>query len=86
MSRAAFAEKEEYRRIVLLDRLKGVGIAVASTILTVLDPYAYGIIDKRVWKLLYKYREVDHDPEGLELYLDSWLEIICPSYVAGPIR
>lgn len=75
-SEAAFAEKEEYRRIARLDRLKGVGIAVASTILTVLDPYAYGIIDKRVWKLLYKYREVDHDPEGLELYLDSWLDYL----------
>lgn len=49
---------------------------MASTILTVLDPYAYGIIDKRVWKLLYKYREVDHDPEGLELYLDSWLDYL----------
>lgn len=73
---AALAEKEEYRRIARLDRLKGVGIAVASTILTVIDPYAYGIIDKRVWRLLYIYGEVDHDPEGLELCLDSWLDYL----------
>lgn len=75
-SEAAFAEKEEYRRIARLDRLKGVGIAVASTILTVIDPYAYGIIDKRVWRLLHIYGEVDHDPEGLELCLDSWLDYL----------
>lgn len=75
-SEAAFAEKEEYRRIARLDRLKGVGIAVASTILTVIDPHAYGIIDKRVWRLLYAYGEVDHDPQGLELGLDSWLDYL----------
>jgi hypothetical protein len=29
-----------------------------------------------VWRLLYIYGEVDHDPEGLELCLDSWLDYL----------
>lgn len=76
LSVAAFASNEEYKRISILDRLHGVGIAVASVILTVLAPESYGIIDTRVWKLLYEYGEVDHDPEGKELTLESWLDYL----------
>jgi hypothetical protein len=76
LSVAAFASDEEYKRISILDRLHGVGIAVASVILTVLAPETYGIIDIRVWRLLYEYGEVDHDPEGRELTLESWLDYL----------
>ncbi len=76
LTKEAMTHTDEYKRIAILDRLHGVGIAVASTILTVIDPQAYGIIDRRVWRLLYEYGEVDHDPRGEELSLESWLDYL----------
>lgn len=76
LTREAMTHRDEYKRIAVLDRLQGVGIAVASAILTVIDPQAYGIIDRRVWRLLHEYGEVDHDPRGEELSLESWLDYL----------
>ena len=76
LTREAMAHTDEYKRIAVLDRLQGVGIAIASAILTVIDPQAYGIIDRRVWRLLHEYGEVDHDPAGENLTLESWLDYL----------
>lgn len=76
ITKEAMTHTDEYKRIAVLDRLHGVGIAVASTILTIIDPQTYGIIDRRVWRLLHEYGEVDHDPRGEELSLESWLDYL----------
>lgn len=76
LTKEAMAHTDEYKRIAILDRLRGVGIAVASAILTVIDPQAYGIIDRRVWRLLHEYGEVDHGPDGENLTLESWLDFL----------
>ena len=76
ISTQAFATNDEYKRIILLDRLKGVGIPIASAILTLTDPQAYGVIDKRVWQLLHLYGEVNYDPEGEDLSIGHWTDYL----------
>jgi thermostable 8-oxoguanine DNA glycosylase len=76
ISTQAFATDDEYKRMILLDRLRGVGIPIASAILTLTDPQAYGVIDKRVWQLLYLYGEVDYDPEGEDLSTGHWTDYL----------
>ena len=71
-SRQVFATNDEYVRVIVLDRLKGVGIPIASAILTLTDPQHYGTIDIRVWQVLYLYGEVNYNPQGTELSIDHW--------------
>lgn len=42
--------KYDYEKITRLCRIKGVGPATASVILTFYDPTNYGVFDVRVWK------------------------------------
>ncbi len=76
ISTQAFATNDEYKRITLLDGLKGVGIPIASAILTSTDPQAYGVIDIRVWQLLHLYGEVNYDPEGTYLSIRHWKDYL----------
>jgi len=76
ISKQVFATHGEYQRIVLLDRLKGVGVPIASAILTLTDPQAYGVIDIRVWQVLYLYGEVNYDPQGTDLSTKHWLDSV----------
>jgi len=47
-------EMERKIKIDILSAIPGVGIGVASTILTFAHPDQYAIIDKRVWEVLYQ--------------------------------
>jgi len=63
----------EKRKIDLLTRrLRGVSIPVASAILTLIDPQNYGVIDIRVWQLLYLYRSVKNNPTGIGMDFHDW--------------
>jgi hypothetical protein len=50
----AMATRSERQRPEVLRTLQGVSVPMASAILTLLDPRRYGVIDIRVWQLLYK--------------------------------
>jgi hypothetical protein len=76
LSRRVFATDDEDERMELLDSLKGVGIPVASAILTLTDPARYGVIDLRVWQVLYMYGEVSHTPKGVGLGPAHWREYL----------
>lgn len=76
ISRQVFATNDESRRIIYLDTLKGVGIPVASAILTLTDPQTYGVIDIRVWQVLHLYGEVDYNSEGKNLTVIHWLDYL----------
>ncbi len=76
LSARALAAPDEARRILYLCRLRGVGIPVASALLTLIDPARYGVIDIRVWQLLALYGEVDYDPDGRGLYVLHWLDYL----------
>lgn len=75
-SRQVFASKDEYRRMIFLDSLKGVGVPVASAVLTLTDPANYGVIDIRVWQVLYLYGQVTYTPEGQGLELRHWMDYL----------
>jgi hypothetical protein len=62
----------ERRRLEALTALHGVGVAVASAILTLLDPRRYGVLDIRVWQLLYRMGVVDRRPSGRGFTAADW--------------
>lgn len=64
LSAQAFSAPDEARRVLHLCRLNGVGVAFASAFLTLTDPEHDGVIDKRVWEILYLYQEIDYNSGG----------------------
>lgn len=72
ISKKVFATKFEKRRIELLTKLKGVLIPTASAILTLIDPQNYGVIDIRVWQVLYLYDSVKDKPSGINFDFNNW--------------
>ena len=76
VSAKVFAAKSEKEKAELLTSLKGVAIPTASAILTLTDPQDYGVIDIRVWQLLYRCGAVRTRPSGTGFSFDDWLEYL----------
>ncbi len=76
ISRQVFATADECRQIALLERLKGVNVSFASAILTLTDPTRYGVIDIRVWQVLYLYQEVAYSADGRNLKFAHGLDYL----------
>jgi hypothetical protein len=72
VSFAVLATRSERARIELLTRLHGVGVPMASAILTLIDPQRYGVLDIRVWQLLFKIKSVETNPRGRGFTVDHW--------------
>jgi hypothetical protein len=72
VSRAVLATRSERRRVELLTSLRGVGIPMASAVLTLIDPRRYGVLDIRVWQLLFAIRSVRQNPGGRGFTLEHW--------------
>jgi len=53
VSKLAFEEQDEKKRIEYLKQINGVGIALVSCILTFYDPKNYGVFDIHVWRELF---------------------------------
>jgi hypothetical protein len=73
LSRAVLATRSETRRMELLTGLVGVSVPVASAILTLIDPRRYGVLDIRVWQLLWALGAVDRRPGGRGFIVADWL-------------
>jgi hypothetical protein len=73
VSGAALATRSERRRIELLTSLRGVSVPVASAILTLIDPGRYGVLDIRVWQLLFALEAVGWKPGGRGFTARDWL-------------
>ncbi|MGH9888641.1 MAG: hypothetical protein ACREBE_24125, partial [bacterium] len=73
---AALATGNEERRLEALLQLDGVSVAMASAVLTLLDPKRYGVIDIRVWQLLYAMGAVTENPKGVQLRAKNWLQFL----------
>ena len=76
MSQEVFATEYEKRRIELLTSLKGVRIPTASAILMLTNPKSYGVIDIRVWQLLYLYDAVTSNPSGMNFSFNNWFHYL----------
>jgi hypothetical protein len=76
IAREALATRSERRRMELLITLRGVSVPTASAILTLIDPRRYGVLDIRVWQLLFALRSVRANPAGRGLTIAHWLDYL----------
>jgi hypothetical protein len=76
VSRAMLATDNERRRMELLTSLRGVGVPIASAILTLIDPRRYGVLDIRAWQLLFATRSVTTNPRGQSFTIRQWQEYL----------
>ena len=60
----------------LLTRLQGVSLPMASAILTLVDPRRYGVLDIRVWQLLFAMDSVGTNPRGVGFSLSNWAQYL----------
>ncbi len=74
--REVLSSNSEEAKMGLLTSLKGVSIAVASAILTLLNPKDYGVIDIRIWQLLYNYGEVNRNPKGQGFCIADYIDYL----------
>ena len=84
ITRAAFGTRSERKKLDFLTRLNGVSVPMASAILMLTNPRRYGVIDIRVWQLLYNMGTVTTNPDGVSFNFKQWsrfLKVI--RYFAG---
>jgi len=72
----ALATRSERQWLEVLRTLQGVSVPMASAILTLLDPRRYGVIDIRVWQLLYKLGVVGQKPSGTGFNFNNWYRFL----------
>ena len=75
-TRRALAERNERARLEELLSLRGVSVATASAVLTMLDPLRYGVLDIRCWQLLHAMGAVTGNPAGTGFTGSHWLDFI----------
>jgi thermostable 8-oxoguanine DNA glycosylase len=76
LSKNALFSSNEIEKITHLVELKGVSIATASAILTAVEPDKYGVIDIRVWEVLFHYGEVRGKESGSTLTIKQWIDFL----------
>lgn len=75
-SRIALATRSERRRLEALTSLNGVSVPMASAVLMLLDPKRYGVIDIRVWELLYELGTVTKNPGAVGFSFNNWYQFL----------
>ena len=73
----ALSTRSEQKRIEHLTELRGVSLPMASAILTLVDPKRYGVIDIRVWQLLFAIKSVTKKPKGVGFNFKNWYHYLC---------
>ena len=76
VSRIALATRDERARMEALTSLAGVGVPMASAILTLIDPRRYGVLDIRAWQLLFAIRSVVANRRGQGFTIGQWLDFL----------
>ena len=71
-SAMAFASRSERVRFEALTALHGVAAPMASAILMLTNPRRYGVIDIRVWQLLFDLGSVRTKPGGVGFEFSDW--------------
>src|SRR5262249_4919436 len=75
-TRQALATRRERPRLQALRTLDGVDVPMASAILMLLNPRRYGVIDIRVWQLLYAFGEVTKKSSGVGFNFKNWYQFL----------
>jgi hypothetical protein len=76
ITKSTFAARSEQKKLELLRKLRGVSVPMASAILTLTNPKRYGVVDIRVWQLLYKLRVVESKPGGIGFDFNHWHQFL----------
>ena len=72
----ALATRSERNRLAALRELSGVSVPMASAILMLLNPKRYGVIDIRVWEILYAQGTVRSNPDGVGFSFNNWYQYL----------
>ena len=75
-TRRALATRSERRRLAELTALRGVSTPMASSVLMLVDPRRYGVIDIRVWQLLHAIGAVTKKPDGVGFDFNNWYQFL----------
>ena len=75
-TKEALKTKSEKVRLDLLVTLQGVSIPMASAILMLTNPQRYGVIDIRVWQLLYAMKNVSENKRGVGFNFQNWYKYL----------
>ena len=75
-TRRALATRNERRRMAELTTLRGVSTPMASSVLMLVDPRRYGVIDIRVWQLLHAIGAVTKKPAGIGFDFNNWHQFL----------
>ena len=75
-TRRALATRSERRRLQALITLSGVSVPMASAILMLLYPRRYGVIDIRVWQVLYAMNAVTKKSSGVGFNFNNWYQFL----------
>ena len=75
-TRRALATRNERRRLQALMTLNGVSVPMASAILMLLQPHRYGVIDIRVWQVLYAMDAVTKKSSGVGFNFNNWYQFL----------
>ena len=76
ITRGAFRTRSERKRLEMLTSLRGVQVPMASAILMLTNPRRYGVIDIRVWQLLFKMGAVTTNKRGAGFNFKNWYRYI----------
>ncbi|MGA9117787.1 MAG: hypothetical protein WB699_00345 [Bacteroidota bacterium] len=72
VTKAAFRTRSERKKLSFLTSLHGVSVPMASSILMLTNPARYGVIDIRVWELLYEMGAVTTNADGMGFDFEQW--------------
>jgi hypothetical protein len=76
ITQAAFATRSEQKKLSLLTSLSGISIPMASSVLMLTDPRRYGVLDIRVWQLLYAMGAVATNADGVGFQFWQWYQYL----------
>src|SRR6266496_6426372 len=72
LTQEAFSTRNEKHKLELLTELNGVSVPMASSILMLLNPKRYGVIDIRVWQVLYVMGTMTSNAKGANFKFSEW--------------
>ncbi len=76
LTKAAFSTRSEQKKLSLLTSLCGVSVPMASAALMLTNPQRYGVIDIRVWQLLYQMGTVNTNADGVGFTFKQWYRFL----------
>jgi hypothetical protein len=76
ITKEAFKSRSERKKLALLTQLHGVSVPMASSILMLTNPQRYGVIDIRVWQLLYAMGSVNKNASGIRFDFNQWYRFL----------